>query len=72
MLQDLWISFACLRALEKLEHMSTIVTWKIEFCWRLTPLMPYAYGLKYLPCSTEWIDEHYKHICENILMVWNH
>ena len=70
MLQELWIFFACVRALEKLEHMSTTVTWKTECWWRLAPLMPY--GLKYLPCSTEWIDEHYKHICENILMVWNH
>ena len=28
--------------------------------------------LKYLPCSTEWIDVYYKFICVSILMVWNH
>ena len=28
-------------------------------------------GLKYSPCSTEWIDVHYKRICGNTLMVRN-
>ena len=27
--------------------------------------------LKYSPCSTEWIELFYKHICGNILMVWS-
>ena len=28
--------------------------------------------LKYSPCSTEWIDVYYNHICGSILILWNH
>ena len=52
--------------------MSTnIVTWKIVYHWLLAPRMPLQYGFKYLPCSTEWIDVYYKHICGNVLILWN-
>ena len=55
------------------ENMSTTtVTWKIVCYWFLAPLMPLHYGLNYSPCSTEWIDVHYKHICGNVLILWNH
>ena len=29
-------------------------------------------GLKYSPCSTEWIEVYYKRTCENILVIWSH
>ena len=36
---------------------TTTVTWKIVRHWLLPPLMPLQCGLKYSPCSTEWIDD---------------
>ena len=50
---------------------TTTVTWKIVCHWLLAPPMPLQCGLKYSPCSTEWIDVYYKHICGNILILWN-
>ena len=52
--------------------MSTTVTWKIVCCRCLTPPIPFQDGLKYSPCSTEWIDVPYKHICGNTLTVRSH
>ena len=42
---------------------TTIVNWKILCCLHLVPPMPLYYGLEDSPCSTEWIDVYYKHIC---------
>ena len=54
------------------ENMSTTaVTWKIVCHWLLAPPMPLQCGLKYLSCSTKWIDVYYKHIYGNILILWN-
>ena len=67
-LQELWILFACIYT-KKMS--TTTVTWKILCHWLLAPSMPLKCGLKYSHCSTEWIDVYYKHICGNILMLWN-
>ena len=45
----------------------TTVTWKFVCHWLLAPPLLLQCGLKYSPCSTEWIDVYYKHICGNIL-----
>ena len=37
MLQELWILFTCVSTLEKLEHMSSMVTWKIACRLHLPP-----------------------------------
>ena len=50
---------------------TTTMTWKFICLWRFTPSMPFWYGLRYSPCSTEWIDAYYKLICGNILILWN-
>ena len=50
---------------------TTTVTWKIVCHWLLAPPMPLQCGLKYSPCSTEWIDVYYKHTVGNIIL-WNH
>ena len=50
---------------------TTTVTWKIVCHWLLAPPLPLQCGLKYLPCSTEWIDAYYNHICGNISVLWN-
>ena len=31
-----------------------------------------SWGLKYSRCSTDWIGIYYKHICGNILILWDH
>ena len=67
-LQELWIFFACVYT-KKMS--TTTVTWKIVCHWLLPPLMPLQCGLKYSPCSTEWIDVYYKHICGNTSILWN-
>ena len=48
-----------------------LVTWKIVCHWLLPLLMLLQCVLKYLPCSAEWIDVYYKHICGNISILWN-
>ena len=66
MLQELWIFFAC------------VYTKKI--CLQLQWLgKSYVIGFSHLQCrcnaaacSTELIDAYYKHICGNILTLWNH
>ena len=67
-LQELWIFFACVYT-KKMS--TTTVTWEIVCHWLLPPLMPLQFGLKYSPCCIDWIDVYYKHICENILILWN-
>ena len=67
-LQELWIFFACVYT-KKMS--TTTVTWTIVCHWLLPPLMPLQFGLKYSPCSTEWIDVYYKHICGNTSILWN-
>ena len=47
------------------------VTRKIVCYWLLATPMPLQCSLKYLPCSTEWIDVYYKHIYGNVLILWN-
>ena len=41
---------------------TTTVTWKIVCHWLLAPPLPLQCGLKYSPCSTEWIDVYYMFI----------
>ena len=67
-LQELWIFFACMYT-KKMS--TTTVTWKILCHWLLEPSMPLQCSLKYSPCPTEWINVYYKHICGDILMLWN-
>ena len=67
--QELWIFFVCIYT-KKMS--TTTVTWKIICHWLLVPPMPLQCSLKYSPCSTEWIDVYYKHICGNILILLNH
>ena len=50
---------------------TTTVTWKIVCHWLLAPPLPLQCRVKYSPCCTEWIDVYYKHICGNILILWN-
>ena len=50
---------------------TTTVTWKIVCYWFLAPPMSLQCGLKYSPCSTEWIDVYYKNIRGNISILWN-
>ena len=50
---------------------TTTVTWKIVCHWFLAPPMPLQCGLKYSPCSSEWIDVYCKHNCGNVLILWN-
>ena len=50
---------------------TTTVTWKIVCHWLLAPPMPLQCGLKYSPCSTEWIYVYYKYAVKNIIL-WNH
>ena len=49
--------------------MFTTVTWKIICSRCIAPPILFQDGLKYSPCSTEWIDVHHKRICGNILTV---
>ena len=56
-LQELWT----LAGVMKLS--TTTVNWKIVCCSHLVPPIPLYYGLEDSPCSTEWIDVYYKHIC---------
>ena len=53
------------------KHVYNTVTWKIAYHCLLAPPLPLQCGLKYSPCSTEWTDVYYKHICGNILILWN-
>ena len=39
--------------------------------WLLAPPMLLQCGLNYSPSSTEWINVYDKHICGNILILWN-
>ena len=50
---------------------TTTVTRKIVCHWLLAPPMPLQCGLKHSPCSTELIYVYYKHICGNIIILWN-
>ena len=45
---------------------------KNTHCKRLSCNVALEYGLKDLPCSTEWIDVNYKSIRDLLYTVWSH
>ena len=64
-LQELWIFFACMYTKKiclQLQWLgkSYVIGFSHLQC-----------GLKYSPCSTEWIDVYCKLICGNVSILWN-